>query len=58
MKDNLLFSGIPETRTEKNTEEVVKTFIKDNLNIERDIPFHVAHILCKRRDGRPRSIIV
>jgi hypothetical protein len=44
-------------QVEENTRELVKGCIKDILNIEEDVPFHVADRLCKRRDGRPRSII-
>ena len=42
---------------EENTHDVVKSFIKDILKIEEDVPLQVAHILSKRTDGRLSSII-
>ena len=63
MKDNLLFSGLPETPSPdghedaQQTEIIISDFIKNKLQINEDIPLQVAHRLKRRRDGRPRSIV-
>ena len=63
MKDNLLFSGLPETPSPdghedaQQTEIIISDFIKNKLQINENIPLQVAHRLKRRRDGRPRSIV-
>ena len=57
MKENLIFSGIPEDRFE-NTEDVVKNFITDKLQIEDPIEFQAVHRLKHKPGGGPRSIVV
>lgn len=57
MKDNLLFGGIPEQVGEEDTEQVVKDFIRKELDIESDIKFSVVHRLRPRTDRKPRTIV-
>lgn len=63
MRDNLVFSGIPENN-EENTEATIKNFILKNLKLPADtvnnISFHRAHRLGGRRQEgqRPRPIVV
>ncbi len=61
MRDNLIFTEIPETETETvNTERILRTFITEQLKVESDnIHFKRIHRIGTRRQGsnRPRSII-
>ena len=63
MKDNLLFSGLPETPSPdghedvQQTEIIISDFIKNKLQINENIPLQVAHRFKRGRDGRPRSIV-
>ena len=61
MRDNLIFSGIPET-TPDNPELYVQNFIKTQLklptDIARNITFHRAHRLGKLQADKIRPIIV
>lgn len=60
MRENLIFSGIPEVarnETPEQSENELKTFIAQKLKIEKEIPFHVVHRLRPRRDGRPKSMV-
>ncbi|XP_055363122.1 uncharacterized protein LOC129603849 [Betta splendens] len=62
MRDNLVFSGIPE-QAEENTETTIKNFIKQQMKIPAEVvdkmAFHRSHRLGGRRpDGqRPRPIV-
>lgn len=60
MRDNLIFSGIPET-TPDNPEVEVKKFLASALKIPTDtvnsITFHRVHRLGHRGGQRPRPII-
>lgn len=58
MKSNLLFGGIPETNNpDEDSVQVIQNFIKNELDIQDEIEFQVAHRLRKRPDGKPRSIV-
>ena len=64
MRDNLIFSGVDESPQEQelgadniHTENQLKLFIKEVMNIEQDIKFQVVHRLRPRKDNKPRSII-
>lgn len=63
MRENLLFCGIPEATNYKdegeNCEQILQTFIKNNLGIEREIPLDRAHRLgrFKKDNARPRPIV-
>ncbi|KAL5005420.1 hypothetical protein ScPMuIL_018876 [Solemya velum] len=57
MKDYLLFGGIPGTSSDENTEEMVKHFIKNELEVDDDITFQIVHRLRQRTDCRSRSIV-
>ena len=60
MRENLIFKGIHDVdniRDEEDTEGKVKTFIRNTLEIEEDMKFHVVHRLKQRPDGKPRNII-
>lgn len=60
MRENLIIKGIPHVdnyREPENTEEKVKRFISEVLEIKDDIKFHVVHRLKPRPDKKPRNII-
>ena len=60
MRENLIFSGLKEVarfETPEQTEQEVKAFIRDRLEIESDVKFHVTHRLRPRNDGKPKSIV-
>ena len=63
MRDNLVFSGIPE-RAEEDPEATVTEFLKKHLKLPtdviKDITFHRVHRLGGRRPDarRPRPIVV
>jgi septation ring formation regulator EzrA len=60
MRENLIIKGIPDVehyREPENTEEKVKCFIGEVLEIKDDIKFHIAHRLKPRPDKKPRNII-
>ncbi|XP_041379819.1 uncharacterized protein LOC121392812 [Gigantopelta aegis] len=59
MRFNLLFSGLPDQGQNENTEEVVKTFIKKELEITEDTPIQVTHRLgpYRQSQSRPRTIV-
>lgn len=56
MRDNLVFDGIPET-LEEDAEQVLKNFIKDELNITDDIEFHRVHRMGRKGGPRHRPIV-
>lgn len=60
MRDNLIFSGIPET-TPDNPEQLIKNFMSTQLQIPSEtvenITFHRVHRLGKQDSNRPRPII-
>ena len=56
MKENLLFHGMLES-TYEDCETIVKTFIKEKLDIPQDIIIDRAHILGKPR-GKTMPIVV
>ncbi|KAL5007761.1 hypothetical protein ScPMuIL_016567 [Solemya velum] len=56
MRKNLLFGGILKTRVEENTEQVVKNFNRDDLDIQDNIELQDVHRLRPRPDGKPRFI--
>jgi hypothetical protein len=56
MRENLIFSGIPEAQDE-NIEETLKEWLSDKMG-KRDIRFDRVHRLGKQaRQGRPRPIV-
>ncbi|XP_041361932.1 uncharacterized protein LOC121377901 [Gigantopelta aegis] len=59
MRFNSLFSGIPDQGQDENTEDVLKSFIKKELEIEDDLPIQVTHRLGPYRPSnqRPRTIV-
>ena len=60
MKDNLIFTNLPETsnnETPEQSETVIKNFLSNELEIEDNIELHVAHRLRPRTDNKPRSIV-
>lgn len=60
MRDNLIFSGIPENYSD-NSESTIKHFICNELKLPVDtvnkITFHCVHCLGKSLKDRPRLII-
>ncbi|XP_062616814.1 uncharacterized protein LOC134278517 [Saccostrea cucullata] len=56
MRDNLVFSGIPETE-EENTEEVLKEFIRAEMNITEVPQFHRVHRMGKRLPDKHKPIV-
>ncbi|KAK3101321.1 hypothetical protein FSP39_002677 [Pinctada imbricata] len=56
MKYNLLFSGIAEADGE-NCENVLKKFLQDELQIEKEIPFANVHRVGKKVSGKCRAIV-
>ena len=56
MRDNLIFNGIAETKDEI-TENVVKLFIKTEMNIKKEINFERVHRMGKKFEGRHRPIV-
>ncbi|XP_061167396.1 myosin-2 heavy chain-like [Saccostrea echinata] len=56
MRDNLIFSGIPETQDE-NTEEVLKEFISSEMNITEAPQFHRVHRIGKRLTDKHRPTV-
>lgn len=56
MRDNLIFEGIVET-LEKNTEEVLREFLKSEMDITEEPQFQRVHRMGKRVQGRHRPII-
>ena len=61
MRDNLIFSGIPE-KAQEDPEAQVRSFLVDALKMSAEtannIGFHRVHRLGQRRGTRPRPIIV
>ena len=59
MKYNISYGSIPCTDEKEDTEVVLKTFIKEELNIQEadNIIFQNVHRLRPRTHGKPRSII-
>lgn len=56
MRDNLIFTGIPENETE-DTEKVLADFIKNKLEITKDIEFERVHRMGKKIQGKLRPVI-
>ncbi len=60
MRDNLVFSGIPE-KTPDNPETEIKEFMITHLKLPpatvQNITFHRAHRLGKQRNNGPRPIV-
>lgn len=56
MRDNLIFEGILETQ-EENTEEILKEFLKSEMNITDEPQFHRVHRMGRKTQGRPRPIV-
>lgn len=56
MRDNLIFEGILETQ-EENTEEILKEFLKSEMNITDEPQFHRVHRMGRNTQGRPRPIV-
>jgi len=57
MKNNLIFTGLMENRGE-DCEDKLRSFIYNELNIEKFIEFGNIHRFGKRHeDGRPRPIV-
>ena len=56
MKYNLIFSGLVENNNE-NTEGVVRDFIYNELQIEREMQFCNVHRFGRRRNSNPRPIV-
>lgn len=59
-RNNLLIDGIAETQGEtwEKTEENLRQFIKDKLQIPHDIAIERAHRIGKKDNDKPRTIIV
>lgn len=62
MKYNVIFENIVETfnpdpSIKEDTETILRTFIKEELNIEDEVKFHNVHRLRKRVDRKPRGIV-
>lgn len=63
MRENLIFSGIPETELRRgeheNCESLVKEFIRNQMRIEREIEFDRVHRLGRYMQNQryPRPII-
>ncbi len=58
MRDNLVFSNIPEAQNE-DCRSIIKEFIKDTMQVEDDIQIDRAHRMGgKRNDGTPRQLVV
>ncbi|XP_041367046.1 uncharacterized protein LOC121381762 [Gigantopelta aegis] len=51
---NLLFSGIVHHGQEENTEDMLKAFIKKELEITEDVPIQVTHRLGPFRESQNR----
>lgn len=59
MRHNLVFTGIPEVVGEdENIEDIVKTIIKEKVQISEDIDFENVHRFGGRFGGKPRKIVV
>jgi len=56
MRDNLIFSGIPENKDE-DTEEELRKFIAEDMQIEQDMAFHRVHRMGNQVQGKNRPII-
>lgn len=56
MRDNLIFEGIIETQ-EENTEEVLRDFLKSEMNITEEPQFQRVHRMGEKVQGRHRPII-
>ncbi|XP_062615270.1 uncharacterized protein LOC134277008 [Saccostrea cucullata] len=56
MRDNLIFEGIAETQ-EEDAEDLIKEFIKTEMNITDKIDFHRVHRMGRKGGTRPRPII-
>ena len=56
MKYNLIFSGLVENNNE-NTEGVLRDFIYNELQINREMEFCNVHRFGRRRNGNPRPIV-
>ena len=52
---NLLFSGIIDLDEDENTEDVLKSLIKNEVEIEDDLPIQVTHRLGPYRQSNQRS---
>lgn len=61
MRDNLIFSGIPENSPD-DPEAIIKDFMKTQLKLSpedvNNISFHRAHSFCTRSHKGPRPIFV
>jgi len=59
MRENLIFSGIPEGGKEENCEQVVKEFLYNCMKIDKNIPFDRVHRLGKfdKQRAFPRPIV-
>ncbi|KAJ8318835.1 hypothetical protein KUTeg_003926 [Tegillarca granosa] len=58
MRHNLIFTEIPEVyREEENTENIVKTVIRDKVQIGDQIDFENVHRFKRRFGNRPRKIV-
>ena len=56
MRDNLIFNGLTET-DEENTEEILKDFIKKEMEITQTIEFHRVHRMGRKISGKTRPIV-
>lgn len=58
MRDNLLFSGIPEERHE-DTEAVLQEFIQKKYKLDYEVPFERVHRMGKWKEysSQPRNIV-
>ncbi|XP_041369643.1 uncharacterized protein LOC121383617 [Gigantopelta aegis] len=57
MRENLIFTGIPETGPDENTELLLITFIQKDMEIEQPISFERVHRFGKRGYSGPRPIV-
>ncbi|XP_041369922.1 uncharacterized protein LOC121383892 [Gigantopelta aegis] len=57
MRENLIFTGIPETGPDENTEQLLITFIQKDMEIEQPIGFEHVHRFGKRGYSGPRLIV-
>ena len=57
MRENLIFTGIPETGPDKIPEQLLVTFIEKEMQIEQTISFERVHIFGRRGYSGPRTIV-
>jgi hypothetical protein len=56
MRDNLIFTGIAEVNGE-NPEEVIKTFIQQEINLQQDFKFERVHRIGRKQNNKIRPIV-